>query len=40
MASTVNQSAFNLGNATGAFVGGAVIHLVLAYQVLRWRVHQ
>ena len=27
MASTVNQSAFNLGNAGGAFLGGAVIHL-------------
>jgi DHA1 family inner membrane transport protein len=26
MASTVNQSAFNLGNAAGAFLGGAVIH--------------
>ncbi|OAM53399.1 arabinose transporter permease [Methylovorus sp. MM2] len=26
MASTVNQSAFNLGNAGGAFLGGAVIH--------------
>lgn len=26
MASTMNQSAFNLGNAAGAFLGGAVIH--------------
>lgn len=26
MASTMNQSAFNLGNAIGAFLGGAVIH--------------
>lgn len=29
MASTVNQSAFNLGNAGGAFLGGAVIHFEL-----------
>ncbi|HEY0268482.1 MAG TPA: MFS transporter [Methyloradius sp.] len=29
MASTVNQSAFNLGNASGAFLGGAVIHFGL-----------
>ena len=29
MASTVNQSAFNLGNAGGAFLGGAVIHFGL-----------
>ncbi|WP_025872051.1 MFS transporter [Methylobacillus glycogenes] len=29
MASTANQSAFNLGNAGGAFLGGLVIHLEL-----------
>lgn len=34
MASTMNQSAFNLGNATGAFLGGAVIHFNLGLQAV------
>jgi DHA1 family inner membrane transport protein len=34
MASTVNQSAFNLGNAVGAFLGGAVIHFGLGLQAV------
>ena len=34
MASTVNQSAFNLGNAAGAFLGGAVIHFNFGLQAV------
>lgn len=34
MASTVNQSAFNLGNAAGAFLGGAVIHFDFGLQAV------
>lgn len=34
MASTVNQSAFNLGNAVGAFLGGAVIHFNFGLQAV------
>ena len=34
MASTMNQSAFNLGNAAGAFLGGAVIHFNFGLQAV------
>ena len=34
MASTMNQSAFNLGNAAGAFLGGAVIHFNFGLQMV------
>jgi DHA1 family inner membrane transport protein len=36
LASTLNQSAFNLGNATGAWAGGAVLSLGVAYDRLPW----
>lgn len=36
LASTLNQGAFNLGNATGAWLGGAAISAGLGYHVLPW----
>ena len=36
MASTVNQSAFNLGNAFGAWLGGAVIASNMGLPALTW----
>jgi DHA1 family inner membrane transport protein len=36
LASTLNQSAFNLGNATGAWAGGAAISMGAAYDSLPW----
>lgn len=36
LASTLNQSAFNLGNAIGAWTGGAAIGLGAAYDRLPW----
>ena len=36
MASILNQGAFNLGNASGAWLGGAVIAAGLGYAVLPW----
>ncbi|RYX99177.1 MAG: MFS transporter, partial [Bradyrhizobiaceae bacterium] len=34
LASTLNQGAFNLGNATGAWIGGAALNLGVHYQQL------
>ena len=36
LASTLNQGAFNLGNAVGASIGGAGLTLGLAYSGLPW----
>jgi DHA1 family inner membrane transport protein len=36
LASTVNQGAFNFGNATGAWIGGAALTQGLAYDHLAW----
>lgn len=36
LASTLNQSAFNLGNAIGAWAGGAAISMGAAYDTLPW----
>lgn len=36
LASTLNQGAFNLGNATGAALGGAVLTAGLGYAALPW----
>ncbi|MGA0561332.1 MFS transporter [Ancylobacter sp. VNQ12] len=36
LASTLNQGAFNLGNATGAWIGGAAITLGVGYVDLPW----
>jgi DHA1 family inner membrane transport protein len=36
LASTVNQGAFNFGNATGAWIGGAALTHGLAYDHLAW----
>jgi DHA1 family inner membrane transport protein len=36
LASTLNQGAFNLGNATGAALGGAVVTAGLGYGSLPW----
>ena len=36
LASTLNQGAFNLGNAMGAFVGGAALDAGLSYARLPW----
>jgi DHA1 family inner membrane transport protein len=36
LASTLNQSAFNLGNAIGAWSGGLAISLGVAYDSLPW----
>jgi DHA1 family inner membrane transport protein len=36
LASTLNQSAFNLGNAMGAWAGGAAIGFGAAYDALPW----
>jgi DHA1 family inner membrane transport protein len=36
LASTLNQGAFNLGNATGAWIGGAALSLGLGYAELPW----
>lgn len=36
LASTLNQGAFNLGNALGAWVGGLAIHYGIAYADLPW----
>jgi DHA1 family inner membrane transport protein len=36
LASTVNQGAFNFGNATGAWIGGAALTHGLAYDKLAW----
>ncbi len=36
LASTLNQAAFNLGNATGAWLGGAAVTLGLGYAELPW----
>ncbi|HSI42035.1 MAG TPA: MFS transporter [Xanthobacteraceae bacterium] len=36
LASTLNQGAFNLGNAAGAWIGGAGLTLGLHYQDLPW----
>lgn len=36
LASTLNQGAFNLGNATGAWIGGAAITFGVGYAELPW----
>jgi DHA1 family inner membrane transport protein len=36
LAATLNQSAFNLGNASGAWIGGSAIAAGLAYDTLPW----
>jgi DHA1 family inner membrane transport protein len=36
LASTLNQGAFNLGNATGAWVGGLALTNGLAYAEIPW----
>jgi len=36
LASTLNQGAFNLGNAAGAWVGGLALTDGLAYRELPW----
>src|SRR5260221_937512 len=36
LASTLNQGAFNLGNAAGAWIGGAALSLGLDYANLPW----
>lgn len=36
LASTLNQSAFNLGNATGAWLGGAALTAGVSYAALPW----
>ncbi len=36
LASTLNQGAFNLGNAAGAWIGGAALSLGLDYAALPW----
>ena len=36
LASTLNQGAFNLGNATGAALGGGVLTLGMGYGSLPW----
>jgi DHA1 family inner membrane transport protein len=36
LASTLNQGAFNLGNATGAWLGGATLLAGLTYGQLPW----
>jgi len=36
LAATLNQSAFNLGNASGAWIGGAAIAAGVAYDTLPW----
>ncbi|WP_038361527.1 MFS transporter [Bosea sp. 117] len=36
LASTLNQGAFNLGNASGAWIGGAVLTLGIGYAELPW----
>lgn len=36
LASTLNQGAFNLGNATGAALGGAVVTAGYGYGSLPW----
>lgn len=36
LASTLNQGAFNLGNATGAWIGGGALTLGLTYDALPW----
>lgn len=36
LASTLNQGAFNLGNASGAWIGGAALTLGLDYGALPW----
>jgi len=36
LASTVNQGAFNFGNATGAWIGGAALTHGIAYHQLAW----
>jgi len=36
LASTLNQGAFNLGNAAGAWVGGLALTEGLAYRELPW----
>jgi DHA1 family inner membrane transport protein len=36
LAATLNQSAFNLGNASGAWIGGSAIAAGLAYETLPW----
>lgn len=36
LASTLNQSAFNLGNAVGAWLGAGALQLGLAYRELTW----
>ncbi len=36
LASTLNQGAFNLGNATGAWIGGAALTFGLGYDDLAW----
>ncbi len=36
LASTLNQGAFNLGNATGAWVGGVALNAGVAYAELPW----
>jgi DHA1 family inner membrane transport protein len=36
LASTLNQSAFNLGNATGAWAGGVALSARATYDQLPW----
>ncbi|TXH36277.1 MAG: MFS transporter, partial [Rhodospirillaceae bacterium] len=36
LASTLNQGAFNLGNASGAWIGGTALTLGLDYGALPW----
>jgi len=36
LAATLNQSAFNLGNASGAWIGGSAIAAGVAYDTLPW----
>ncbi len=36
LASTLNQSAFNLGNALGAFCGGLLVSAGISYRALPW----
>jgi DHA1 family inner membrane transport protein len=36
LAATLNQGAFNLGNASGAWIGGSAIAAGLAYDALPW----
>jgi DHA1 family inner membrane transport protein len=36
LASTINQGAFNFGNATGAWIGGVALTHGVAYERLAW----